>query len=95
MTRNGKYAYTANTGAGNVSAYAIEKDGSLALLAAVAGTTGGSPADAAISGNGHFLYIRNGNQNAINAFRIAADGSLSALAGTRGLPAGFVGIAAS
>jgi 6-phosphogluconolactonase len=95
VTRNGKYAFTANTGAGNVSAYAIAKDGSLSLLAAVAGTTGGSPADAAISGNGRFLYVRNGNQGAINAFRIAADGSLAPLASTTGLPAGFAGLAAS
>jgi 6-phosphogluconolactonase (cycloisomerase 2 family) len=95
VTRNGRYAYTANTGAGNVSAYAIAKDGSLTLLAAVAGTTGGSPADASISGNGRFLYIRNGSQGAINAFRIASDGSLAPLAGTSGLPAGFAGLAAS
>jgi len=95
VTRNGKYAYTTNTGAGNVSAYAIAKDGSLSLLAAVAGTTGGSPADAAISSNGHFLYIRNGNQGAINAFRIGSDGSLEPLPSTSGLPAGFAGLAAS
>lgn len=95
VTRNGKVAYTTNTGAGNVSAYAVGRDGSLSLLAAVAGTTGGSPADAAISGNGRFLYVRNGSQGALNAFRIAADGTLTPLADTSGLPAGFVGLAAS
>lgn len=95
VTRNGKVAYTTNTGAGTVSAYAVARDGSLSLLAAVAGTTGGSPADAAISGNGRFLYVRNGNQGALNAFRIGADGTLAPLADTSGLPAGFVGLAAS
>ena len=95
VTRNGKYAYTTNTGAGTVSAYAIGKDGSLSLLAAVAGTTGGAPADAALSGNGRFLYIRNGAQGAINGFRIGADGSLTPLAGTTGLPSGFAGLAAA
>jgi 6-phosphogluconolactonase len=95
VTRNGKYAYTTNTGAGTVSAYAIGKDGSLSLLAAVAGTTGGAPADAALSGNGRFLYIRNGAQAAINAFRIGADGSLAPLAGTTGLPSRFAGLAAA
>ena len=70
VTPNGNYAYTANTGAGNLSSYAIASDGSLSVRAAVAVTTGGSPADAAISANGRFLYVRNANQSAINAFRI-------------------------
>ena len=95
MTPNGNYAYTANTGAGNLSSYAIARDGSLSVRAAVAVTTGGSPADAAISANGRFLYVRNANQSAINAFRIASNGSLAPLAGTSDLPAGFAGLAAS
>ena len=95
VTPNGNYAYTANTGAGNLSSYAIARDGSLSVRAAVAVTTGGSPADAAISANGRFLYVRNANQSAINAFRIASDGSLAPLAGTSDLPAGFAGLAAS
>ncbi len=95
VTRNGRIAYTTNTAAGTVSAYAVASDGSLSLLAAVAATTGGSPADAAISGNGRFLYVRNGSQGAINAFRIGSDGGLAPLPGTSGLPAGFAGLAAA
>ncbi|MBA2462036.1 MAG: beta-propeller fold lactonase family protein, partial [Actinobacteria bacterium] len=94
VSRNGRYAYTANTGAGSVSSYAIGHDGSISLLAGVAATTGGSPADAAISGDGRFLYVRNGAHGAINALRIGADGGLSPLASTTGLPAGSVGLAA-
>jgi 6-phosphogluconolactonase len=94
VTKNGRYAYTANTGAGSISGYEIGHDGSLTVLdGGIAATTGGSPGDSAITGNGRFLYVRNGI-GAINAFRIGHDGSLTALAGIAGLPAGTVGLAA-
>ena len=64
VTKNGRYAYTANTGAGSISAYEIGHDGSLTVVGGgIAATTGGSPGDSAITGNGRFLYVRNGNQS--------------------------------
>ena len=96
-TKNGRYAYTTNTASGTVSAYAIGHDGSLALLSAVAGTTGGAPTDAALSVNSHFLYILNASTHRIDAFRVEVDGSLTSLptAGVAGLPVGATGVVAS
>ena len=95
-TKNGRYAYTTNTASGTVSAYAIGQNGSLALLHAVAGTTGGAPTDAALSVNSHSLYVLNAATHRIDAFRVEADGSLTALgnAGVSGLPAGATGLVA-
>lgn len=95
-TKNGRYAYTTNTASGTVSAYAIGQDGSLALLRAVAGTTGGAPTDAALSVNSHFLYVLNAATHRIDVFRAEADGSLTSLptAGVAGLPTGATGVVA-
>ena len=99
VTRNGKYAYTTNTGSGTISAYAIGSDGSLSLIDAdgIAAATGGSPIDAALSGNGRFLYALNSSLNTIDAFRVSEDGSLTPLAagGVAGLPIGANGLAAA
>jgi 6-phosphogluconolactonase len=92
ITKNGRYAYTTNTGSANVSSYAIGNDGAISLLQAVAGATGGGPIDAAIAK--HFLYTLDSGGHDISAFAIDADGSLTPLAGVAGLPASAVGLAA-
>jgi 6-phosphogluconolactonase (cycloisomerase 2 family) len=96
VTKNGRYAYTTNTGSNNVSSYTIAPDGSLALMSAVAGTTGAAPADAALSMRSRFLYTLNGADGTISAFQVQGNGSLIAIAGAAGLPAGSAsGLAAS
>jgi 6-phosphogluconolactonase len=94
ITKNGRYAYTTNTGSNNVSSYTIGQEGSLALLSGVAGTTGASPIDAALARNSRHLYTLDSGSNAISAFEVEADGTLVPLAGLAGLPAGSVGLAA-
>jgi len=95
VTKDGRYAYTANTGAGSLSGYRIGHEGALTVLGTgTAATTGGGPGDSAITGDGRYLYVRNGAQNALNAFRIEHDGALVPLPGIAGLPAGTVGLAA-
>ena len=94
VTKNGRYAYTTNTGSNNVSSYTIGADGSLTLLNGVAGTTGQTPADAALARNSRFLYALNVGSNAISSFEVEPDGRLVPLAGLAGLPAGSVGLAA-
>jgi 6-phosphogluconolactonase len=93
ITRNGRYAFTTNTGSANVSSYAIDHDGAISLLQAAAGATGGGPIDAAIAK--HFLYTLDSGGHNFSAFGIGADGSLTPLAGLAGLPASAVGLAAS
>lgn len=96
LSNNGRYAYVANTGSGTVSAYRVNKGGSLELLAdGVSGTTGDNsrPADLALSGNGRFLYVRNGGNGTISIFRATSNGELSNIGTASGLPANSAGIA--
>ena len=93
-TKNGRYAYTTNTGSANVSSYGIDHDGSLSLLSAVAGTTGAVPIDAALARNSRYLYTLDSGAHAISPFAVQEDGSLAPIAGVGGLPASAVGLAA-
>lgn len=97
LSKNGRYAYVANTGSGTVSAYKVGREGALTLLNAdgVAGVTGAgtAPADLGVSKNGHFLYVRNGGAGTISAFRVQSNGALMSLGTTGGLPSGAAGIA--
>lgn len=91
VTKNGLYAYSANTGSGTVTGFRIAKDGSLHILDAdgVTGVTGGAPADLDVSRNSKFLYVRAGGS--IVAFKIGGDGSLRNLGSTT-VQAGIVGL---
>ncbi|MEW6400653.1 MAG: beta-propeller fold lactonase family protein [Chloroflexota bacterium] len=95
ISKNGKYAYTTNTGSSSISSYRIGKDGSLTLLDAQAGLTGdGSrPIDMALSNNGRYLYAISGGTSTISIFQVKPDGSLVSL-GKISVPAGSVGLAA-
>jgi 6-phosphogluconolactonase len=96
ITRNGRYAYTSNTGSGSISAYSVDKHGRLALLNADgrSGVTSAGPTDMALSDNSKFLYAIAPASGEVAAFRVQADGSLTALGGASGIPASAVGLAA-
>lgn len=96
-TKNGRYAYTANAGAGTISGFSVGHDGSLTLLDST-GATGilGStshPLDEAVSNNGRYLYNLTDGMHAISTFAIAEDGSLT-LTGSVAIPVGAAGLAA-
>ena len=97
VTRNGRYAYSSNTGSGNVTGYAIDRSGALTLLNAsgVSGVTGGAAVDSAIVGN-KFLYVlaHDAAESRIHGFEIEDDGSLEPLGSVGGLPTSAVGLAA-
>jgi 6-phosphogluconolactonase len=93
VAKDGRYAYTTNTGSASVSSYTIGSDGSLSLLQAVAGATGAGPIDAARTRNSRFLYTLDSGAHAISVFAIGENGSLAPLAGAGGLPASAVGLA--
>jgi 6-phosphogluconolactonase (cycloisomerase 2 family) len=99
VSPDGRYAYTANAGAGTISGFSIARDGSIVLLDASGATgsfgTGSHPLDEAISSDGRFLYVLVDGHHTIGGFRINADGSLTALGEVGALPAGSVGLAAS
>jgi 6-phosphogluconolactonase (cycloisomerase 2 family) len=93
ISKDGKYAYAANTGSGSVSSYAIAKNGEITLLEAQAGVTGGAAIDLAVSNNGRYLFALAGRVNTISVFHVEADGSLELLSDVS-VPAGSVGLAA-
>jgi 6-phosphogluconolactonase (cycloisomerase 2 family) len=99
VTKNGRYAYTANAASSTISGFAIAPNGSLALLdpsgATAALAAGSHPLDEAVSGNGRFLYVLVDGRHTIAGYRIAEDGSLSLLGELGALPAGAVGLASS
>ena len=98
MTRNGRYAYTSNTGSGSVSGYAVSRGGKLSLLNAngITATTGAGsgPIDMALTKNSKFLYTLNGGNGSIGIFRVGNRGSLTEVGNVPGLPAGANGLAA-
>jgi 6-phosphogluconolactonase (cycloisomerase 2 family) len=93
VTKNGRFAYTSNTGSNTISSYTISEEGDLALMNVTA-ASGNIPLDMALSRNGRFLYARNAGNSAVTGFRVEANGSLTPVTSAAGLPAGAAGIAA-
>lgn len=98
VSKDGRFAYTANTSSNTVSGYAVGHDGSLTLLDADGVTGPGAdagPADMALSSNGQFLYVLTRGTNSVTVFeRQTSDGSLERASAVNGLPIGAVGLAA-
>lgn len=95
VTKNGKFAYTSNTGSNNVSSYRVGRDGTLTLHEGVAASTGAGPIDMALSGNSKVLYVLNAAARTIDVFRVdRRSGVLTLLSNVSGLPAGVNGLVA-
>jgi 6-phosphogluconolactonase len=92
VNRSGKTAYVSNTGSGTISSYAIDADGALTLLNAVAANPGGAPIDSALSRDSQFLYVVESAQGKALIFK-ASKGALRPI-GMVPVPAGSQGIAA-
>lgn len=96
VTKNGRFAYTTNTGSGSISSYAVGHDGSLGLLEQVAGATGvgSTPTDLAQSAGSRVLFALLPGTGSVGAFRVAGNGGLSPVDQVGGVPASAVGLAA-
>ncbi len=96
VTKDGRYAYSANAHSGSISGFRVSQDGTLSLVTANAITAnpGGAPIDMILSHDSQYLYVLNTGTHAINAFKVQSDGTLITLDSTGGLPASAVGIAA-
>jgi 6-phosphogluconolactonase (cycloisomerase 2 family) len=94
VTKNGKYVYIANTGSSSISSMSVSRNGSLALIHAVAGRTpAGTPAiDLALSVNSKYLYALAGGT--ISVFRVWGNGVLSPVQVVTGLPSSTAGLTA-
>jgi 6-phosphogluconolactonase (cycloisomerase 2 family) len=91
-SRDGRFAFSANSGSETISSYTVSEGGSLGLLNAVVATTN-VPLDMALTRDSRFLYVRNVD-GTLSGFQLQADGSLTPIPGASGLPAGSQGIAA-
>lgn len=96
ITKNGKYAYTTNTGSDSTTGFVIHNDGSLQLLHedGVSGMTGDAPIDMAFSRNSHFLYVLNANETSITGFALDSSGQLTPVEVMNALPGSANGLAA-
>lgn len=92
VSKDGRFAWTANAASASISRYGIGHDGSLALEGQSA--TGAGAVDLAIAGNGRILLSLANGSHEVRSFRISADGSLEPVAAAGGLPAGLAGLAA-
>jgi 6-phosphogluconolactonase (cycloisomerase 2 family) len=93
VTRDGRFAYTSNTGSGTISSYGVSGRGKLTLLNVTAGS-GNVPVDMGLSDKSRFLYARNAGDGTVSGFRVRSDGSLKQVASVGGLPDGAAGLAA-
>ena len=94
ITDDNRYAYVANAQTGDVSSYRVAPDGTLALLAPIAGLTGPLTIDEALSQDSRYLYVRVLSDGTIRVFQVQEDGSLTPLQTIGGLPPGAIGLAA-
>ena len=97
VSKNGRYAYTTNTGSGSISGYGIGHGGTLNLLNTdgVTATTGAGPIDVDFSSNGRYFYTLNAGSHSITIDRTRPDGGLDSIATALGVPNAAVGIAAT
>jgi 6-phosphogluconolactonase len=96
ITRNGRFAYTTNTGSNSISSYAIGRDGSLELLEQVAAGTGpgSAPTDMALTASSRVLFTLLPGTGEVAAHRVAGDGGLTPVDEVGGVPASATGLAA-
>jgi 6-phosphogluconolactonase (cycloisomerase 2 family) len=93
LTPDGSVAFAANAHSGTVSSISVAPNGTLALINAVAATTGGVDTDLVVGGN-NSLYVS--DQPNFESSTISAPGALSTpIDAVTGLPTGTFGLAAS
>jgi 6-phosphogluconolactonase len=96
VTRNGRFAYTTNTGSDSISSYFVGQDGSLGLLEQIAAATGtgSAPTDMALTASSRVLFTLLPGTGEVAAHRVAGDGGLTAVDQVGGVPASATGLAA-
>ena len=90
-TPNGRIAFTADTPANAISAFAIDSTGHLSLLQTKAAEEN-RPRDLAVSLDGQMLYTLSGGDPSIGVYRIGKAGALQKLESLDTLPAGVTGL---
>ena len=70
ISHDGQYLFTVNTGSGSISSYAINPDGSLALIGSFTITGGGADIDARLSPDGNYLLVDGSGHNFVSVFAV-------------------------
>lgn len=86
VTKNDRYAYTANFGSGTISSYGFDSTGRIHLIAGNAAFLGieSQPVDLDLAAGSHYLYLLLRGTGAVAAFSIHDDGSLQPLGVVKG-----------
>ncbi|SDY34455.1 6-phosphogluconolactonase, cycloisomerase 2 family [Modestobacter sp. DSM 44400] len=81
VTKDGRYAYTANFGSGTISSYRYDDAGRVQLRDGEAASTGpmSQPVDLALSADGHYLYLLLRGTGGVAGFEIGPSGALRSL----------------
>ena len=79
VSKDQRFAFTANFGSGTISSYRIDPSGAISLLAGVAASTGvtSQPVDLALSADGKFLFLLLRGLGGVASFQIEANGALT------------------
>ncbi|HEX6192870.1 MAG TPA: beta-propeller fold lactonase family protein [Chitinophagaceae bacterium] len=95
VIKDGKYAYTTNTGSNNISNFDVNIfSGNIGVNDAVAAMTQAGPIDAALSRDSRYLYVLTSMGHTIDVFAAAANGDLTHIQTVPGLPPAANGLAA-
>ena len=89
ITKDGRYAFTANFGSGTISSYRFAPNGQVVLVEGNAAFLGmdSQPVDLALSADSRYLYLLLRGTGGVASFRIQDDGGLTPLGVvTGGLP---------
>jgi DNA-binding beta-propeller fold protein YncE len=77
-----QFAYVANEGSGNVSAYSIGANGALTPIPGSPFAAGSLPSSVAVDPTAKFAYVANQNSGNVSAYSIGANGALTAIPGS-------------
>jgi 6-phosphogluconolactonase len=88
ISHDGRYLFTVNTGSGNISSYAINPDGSLALIGSFPITDGGADIDARLSPDGKYLLVDGAGHNFVSVFAVSGGNLTELPSSPTPLPAG-------
>jgi DNA-binding beta-propeller fold protein YncE len=88
ISHDGKYLFTVNTGSGNISSYAINRNGSLVLVGSFAIKGGGADIDARLSPDGRYLLVDGSGMHFVSVFAVNGGNLTEVPSSPTPLPAG-------
>jgi len=88
ISHDGTYLFTVNTGSGNISSYAIKRNGSLVLIGSFAIKGGGANIDARLSPDGKYLLVNGSGPHFVSVFAVNGGNLTEVPSSPTPLPAG-------